>query len=127
MQTRTYQLRWTTVGTANAVASLRIVKKGIITGLLFNLTSVAGAAINACNLVELSKQSVSAITQSDTPAAVICRASNAGNINGGSSSMQLFVALATPVDVLDTLYAHQQGNGTALASVENTISVFVAE
>jgi hypothetical protein len=107
---------------------VRITRAGVITGILFSLSGVTGAALTSESQLEVSKQSVRSTTQNDTPADVIAEASVAGNVASGAVSQLVQCAgLAHPVDVGDNIYLHQTSNGTAFTSQRSSVTIFVEQ
>lgn len=129
MPTRTYKLyNASSVASADAIASSKVVRKGSISAILFAMSGQAGAAVTGCRQLELSKQSTRQITTNDTPPTVLAEGCIAGSVSGGAvHNMCLIAGLSIPVDVGDTLYMHQVVAGTAFATVSDAICIYVNE
>lgn len=128
MATKPYKLYNTTATTQDAAASLKITRRGVITSINMSIAGVAGAAVNACRQIELSKQSTRSITTNDTPPGVLAEVAAAANISAGSyCNQQLIAGLSIPVDVGDTLYLHNLAVGTASSTVTDSVMVYVNE
>ena len=125
--TRTYKLYGTTIGTSDAIASLRITRRGQITGILFACAGIAGGAATGCIQLEVSKQSTRSIVTNDTPPDVIGQVVLPASIASAPCAINVFVALDHPVDVGDTLYLHQVALGQALSSATHAISIYVQQ
>jgi|SRR5712671_5958089 len=130
--TKPYKLYWTAPGTLGAsdnVASLKITRKGVIRTIRFLLSGKAGLASNGCQQVELSKQPTGNLTTNDAPSSVLAEATIPyGVMSGAACFSQTIPGLSIPVEVGDTLYAHQVIAGCqGPATSANTIQVFVGE
>jgi len=130
--TKPYRLYWAqtspNVTTSDSVATLKVTRKGTIKSISFMLAGVAGNNISGCQQVELSKQSSRNIVVNDTPPGVLAEACLVYGVSAGAACLtQVVPGLDIPVDVGDTLYAHQVVTGTAPASCTNSVQVYVGE
>jgi hypothetical protein len=111
---KTYKLYGTAAATANAVASLKITRKGTLKAIMAAIASTGGAGVG-WQQIELSKQNTSSLTTNDTPDSVIASFALAtGNATTASDNVVLLTSV--DVDVGDTIYLNFSTAGTAPTS-----------
>jgi len=100
------------VGTASAIASVKVARKGRVRCISFSSVGIAGAATDCAMVVEISKQSSSAIGINDSPETVLARFAHGYGVASAASTSQIAYICDIPVDVGDTFYAHSYRSGT---------------
>lgn len=130
--TRTYKLSTIVMTAADNKASVKISRRGVITSVSWATFGLAGAGIDCRANAELSKSSVSALTQNDTPPNGVLSYfffAGCGSVNSQAfASNYLEGGKAQQVDVGDTLYLHIPSiTGTAINSGQLTCLVNVNE
>jgi hypothetical protein len=123
---RVYKLYAAPLGSQNAVSSLRVSGDGTITCIKSSCGATGGAGVGRLD-VELSLSNVSSQVVNDTPGNVLyaCNLS-VGNALTASDNDSL-AGLDIPIRALDTLYLNTLGAGTALASSQISVFVYVEE
>lgn len=118
----------TTVGTANAAATVNVPRSGRIVAIEAAASGTGGAGVDGRITFELSTQSVSTATSNDTvnlTLSQICLASKVAS--AATAACNSIGPVSFPVQAGARLYINQVAAGTAFGSVVTAFTIHVEE